>query len=361
MSLPLLVAEALRTRKQSNIGLWRQFWQICRLRFGPGKLDPWEYFFFRVFLDRYTAEQKQRFVGWRGEILLDRLANPAVARNLANDKLAFHNHLVTHGIPVPKIEAVYGGTGLKNPETLQLGNRGQLNGFLGDTGRYPLFVKPVRGAQGKNAYALLAVTDNGLQMLSGERVKIADFISRLERTWTNGILFQELLGTSPQIAAICGQRLTSVRFIVIVTPEGPEILSAVWRVPTGTNVTDNFDCGRSGNIIAGIDLETGQVRRIVRGFDWKNIPVDCHPDTGVSFGQLLLPDWESTRAMCLKSAALIPNLRLQHWDIALTDRGPVVMEVNVEGGMRTHQIVRQTGILDDRLRRLAESGTFRQG
>jgi hypothetical protein len=57
--------------------------------------------------------------------------------------------------------------------------------------------------------------------------------------------------------------------------------------------------------------------------------------------------------MCLEYAVLFPSLRLQHWDIALTNRGPVILEINIDGGMRTHQIVQQHGIIDDRLEQLA--------
>jgi hypothetical protein len=36
----------------------------------------------------------------------------------------------------------------------------------------------------------------------------------------------------------------------------------------------------------------------------------------------------------------------------LTDRGPVILEINVEGGLRTHQIVARRGIYGKRLQAL---------
>lgn len=355
MSIPLLITEALRTRRVFDIGLGRQFWQASRLRLGPAKLDPWEYFFFQVFLDSYSPDEKRRFVGWRREIQLDRLANAHSSRNRANDKLDFHALLGRQYIELPKIVAVYRDRDPEIADTTILHDPDSAARFLHDTDRYPLFVKPVCGAHGKQTYALQGMVNGDLKLTSGERLGMDDFIARFGEARKSGVLFQELLRTSADIAAVCGPRLTSVRIIVIMTPAGPEILSAVWRVPTGANITDNFDCGHNGNIIAGIDLATGRIQRIVRGVGWKTIPVDCHPDTDIMFDNLHLPDWHATCALCLNAAKLFPDLRLQHWDVALTDRGPVALEVNVEGGMRTHQIVQQRGLYDTRLQNACES------
>jgi len=354
MSISPLIAEALRTRRKSGIGLWRQFWQICYLRCGSCQLDPWEYYFFRVFLDRYPPDEKRRFVGWRREIRLDRLANAHDARKPANDKLAFHTLLDKQDVPLPKILAVYGDIGPEIPGTTILNNPDSVITFLRTTDLYPLFVKPVRGTQGENTYALHGLVNGDLEFATDQRLGLTNFVERLDPVQKGAVLFQELLCTSPDIETVCGRRLTSVRLIVIVTPAGPEILSAVWRIPTGANITDNFNCGRTGNIIAGIELATGRIQRIVRGVDWETIPVSRHPDTGIAFNDLHLPNWQTACTLCLDAAKLFPGLRLQHWDIALTDRGPVVLEVNVEGGMRTHQIVQQRGLYGERLKKLCE-------
>ncbi len=356
MSISLLIAEALHTRKEFDISLWRQLRQAVSLRYGPSRLDPWEYFFFRVFLDCYSAKEKKRFVGWRREMQLDRLANAQDARDPANNKLLCHTLLAANDLPQAKIVGIYckADPQIRGPAILN--DADNLALFLRNTDGYPLFVKPVHGAHGEQTFALHDLIKDELILGSGERLGITDFIVRLAPARKTGVLFQELLHSAPDLETVCGPRLTSVRIIVIMTAKGPEILSAVWRVPTGTNITDNFNCGRDGNIIAGIELGSGHLQRIVRGVGWKILPLDHHPDTGNTFTDLRLPDWPATRLLCLAAAGLLPNLSLQHWDIALTDRGPVILEINVEGGMRTHQIVQQRGIYDARLQRALEPG-----
>ncbi|MFQ5635250.1 MAG: hypothetical protein ACE5G3_07955, partial [Gammaproteobacteria bacterium] len=83
MSVHALLAEAMRTRRRFGIGLSRQAWQATRLRWSRNRLDPWEYYFFRVFLHRYPMAEKRRFIGWRREMDLDRLLNSGAERDLA--------------------------------------------------------------------------------------------------------------------------------------------------------------------------------------------------------------------------------------------------------------------------------------
>ena len=174
---------------------------------------------------------------------------------------------------------------------------------------------------------------------SGERVTITDFVAGLEAGAQRGYVIQEKLHPDPAIADRCGNRLTSARIVVLNEAQGAKILSAVWRVPTGTNMTDNFSAESSGNLCGGIDLASGSVGRVFQGIGWELRPLETHPDTGAKLTGFCLPDWRHAADLSLACAAELPGLGLQHWDIALTDRGPVLLELNVMGGLRTHQIV----------------------
>jgi glutathione synthase/RimK-type ligase-like ATP-grasp enzyme len=340
---------ALRTRKEFHIGLLRQLWQATRLRYSHCRLDPWEYYFFQVYLDRYPMREKVRFAGWRKEIVLDRLANTGNARNLANNKLAFYKLMSAHDAPLPKLAATYGANNPAGPGSALLTDPRTAADFLRDPAHFPLFIKPVRGAHGWAARALANVAGDQLEHQSGEKQSVESFIAGLEQHEPEGFLFQEMLRPHENIRALCGDRLTTIRIIVILTAAGPEIISAVWRVPTGNNITDNFNVGQSGNLVAGIELDTGCIRNIVQGDGWKIRPTDHHPDTGIELKGRNLPDWQKAARLCLNYATHFPELRLQHWDIALTDHGPVILEINVEGGLRTHQVVARRGIYGKRL------------
>jgi len=346
---------ARRVKKESGIGLARQITEAAILRFSRGRLDLWEYLFFDAWSARHPLAEKKSFVGWRGELALDRRLNQNGDRGLANDKLALIGRLAGCHVPAPRTPAVfnYTGTATVPHGTRLLHGPGELREFLGNA-PYPLFVKPVRGARGHDV-SVLTGFDGDTQtsgLSGGERIGVEALAGRLARIRRGGMLLQELLTPDPALAKVCGNRLTSIRVIVLVPDGAPELLSAVWRVPTGRNITDNYDVGRSGNIIAGVGLDDGRVRRVVRGAGWQHHDIERHPDTGAGFAGLVLPGWPDIRRLCLALAPAFPGLKLQHWDIALTGRGPVVLELNVEGGFRPHQVVAGRGLLDDRLQRM---------
>ena len=55
--------------------------------------------------------------------------------------------------------------------------------------------------------------------------------------------------------------------------------------------------------------------------------------------------------MLVKEAArLLPGIRTQSWDIALTDAGPVPLEVNFGGDLNLAQLAAGAGVLDETYR-----------
>ncbi|MGI9341758.1 MAG: sugar-transfer associated ATP-grasp domain-containing protein [Gammaproteobacteria bacterium] len=326
-----LFRDALRAKRRFGVGLSRQAVEATRLRWGPNRLDPWEYYFFDVCAPHFSPAEKRRFIGWRRELELDRLLNAGAERDIANDKLAFSAHLQDSGLPLARIDAAYDPGGAAPEGVQRLADVGEAHRWLTSAATYPLFVKPVRGARGWRARVLHDRGD-GAQF-------IADLAADLAADAARAYLFQEQLRTHAKIASLCGDRLTSVRLVLFVGGGEPQPLSAVWRIPTGTNETDNFSVGVSGNLIAAVDLETGAIGNCVQGVGWRNRPLDRHPDTGAALPGHKLPEWRNAVKTCLSAAGRFRQLRLQHWDVALTDRGPVLLELNVEGGLRTHQIV----------------------
>lgn len=47
------------------------------------------------------------------------------------------------------------------------------------------------------------------------------------------------------------------------------------------------------------------------------------------------------------AAQVLPGIRTQSWDVALTERGPVLLEVNFSGDLDLAQLALGAGVLDD--------------
>ncbi len=124
--------------------------------------------------------------------------------------------------------------------------------------------------------------------------------------------------------ALCTARITTVR-----SPRGDiELLPALYRMPTGTAVVDNFAVG---GLAAPIDLTTGRLGKAVK----KDIrllptPTERHPDTGARIEGHQLAHWADAVSLVLRAHAAIDwkGVPIVGWDVALLDDGPVLLEGN---------------------------------
>jgi hypothetical protein len=124
------------------------------------------------------------------------------------------------------------------------------------------------------------------------------------------------------------------------------MLAAVWKITTGDNFVDNFSEGKFGNMLGNVDISTGEITRVQRGIGLGMEENVTHPDTGQRLKGFVLPDWEAVREACLAAATIAPELQFQHWDVALTDNGPVLLELNVHGSLDLVQLASQKGIYE---------------
>lgn len=347
-----LIPYAAAARRER--GVFGQAWDLLRCRYGPGKLGASEYYKYGLFQAKFAAAERTRFAGWRMEGHLDQRLNAPSWLGVTTDKLIQYGIFQGVGIPTPEIRAVYHPSGRYFGSARQLRTPGELADYLRNDSPYPFFSKPAHGSFGRGSFGVaryLGGTDE-LELLSGERMPLEDFVGLCQPRkgvypWESGYLFQDCLVPHAATAAICGQRLSSLRLVVLAPDTGPRLFRAVWKIPTGTNMVDNFDRGMLGNLAAWVDTETGRVNRVIGGTGLDKREVTVHPDTGQSFGGLTIPQWSRVRELCLDAATVFPALRLQFWDIALTEDGPVVLEVNIGGNLDGPQQVADQGVLDE--------------
>ena len=115
-------------------------------------------------------------------------------------------------------------------------------------------------------------------------------------------------------------------------------IRAIWKIATSPNHVDHFKQGKNGNLLADVDLATGEISRVIGGF-WPNTQVlTRHPVSGKPANGLRLPDWDQILDACQRGGAVFPLMKIHHWDFALTDQGPVILELNDMGGTMIPQV-----------------------
>ncbi|NDP38248.1 MAG: hypothetical protein GZ093_05785 [Rhodoferax sp.] len=341
---------ALLARAQTGKSLVTQLREIGALQGMGGRCGLSDYYGYKLYDDRYLhGEGRHDFLGWRMQAKFSLALNSRSAVLPAWDKYAFMLMASSAGLPVAPVRACYHRSAkISDTLGLHLRNKGDVAAFLRDASLYPMFGKPAFSQQGYGSAYLASydpATDH-LNLLDGETLRVDEFLCRLDQSVDRryhkpecGYMFQETFALAPEIKAIthwpaiCGVRVICLNGLEGVTP-----IRAIWKIATPPNHVDNFSLGKYGNLLANVDLTTGEVSRVVGGF-WPSTQVFAeHPITGQSMEGFRLPGWSLILDACQRGGAAFPLMKIHHWDFALTDQGPMILELNDLGGTEIAQL-----------------------
>lgn len=79
-----------------------------------------------------------------------------------------------------------------------------------------------------------------------------------------------------------------------------------------------------------------------------------HPMTGMRFADVKIPGVDKAFAMCIEAAKKLPQVRYIGWDVAFTDRGPVIVEGNQYPGYGLIQFYRLKNKRTGHLKEIAD-------
>ena len=340
------VATALRRiaaeRGASHLDLVRDY---VGLAFGPGRLSFGEYVAMRLFEDLPSAE-KRRFVGAGAWLKI--LADVNYRRDwwgLVAHKIASTAFLSAYGFPTIPVLAIYRAEAAPG-QASRLSGEAELRAFLADPRNYPLFGKPVEGFQSLGSASLEGYdpASRSLRCTTGQTVRLDAFLADVAAHYGSGYLFQKRVAPHPEVRALCGDRLATVRVLTLRSEGTPKLFRACWKIPAGRNAADNF--WRPGNLLARIDLVDGRVVRALRGTGMDLEVLSRHPDSGTPLAGLSVPDWPAIATLAVEGARLLKDVPLLGWDIAPTETGPVIVEVNETPDCLLPQLADRRGLLD---------------
>lgn len=356
-----LVQSMAIARDTRGKSLPAQVADIASLALSRNRLTPAEYFEYRLYDDQlHNGEAKRQFIGESCYHTLIRNTCDIRWWALGQDKVLGHAVLAAHGVPVPTTHALYhpfrvfpGAPTLQSPEALAA--------FLRDGMPYPFFQKPVSGvsSQGVHLVRSYDADADALTLHDGSTVGVEAFCRRLDalegENKGDGHLFQEVLTLHPELEKRVGPATSGVRVIVLIEPDGPHIVQAVWKIIGGDAIADN--ARTPGNLLADIDIDTGRVVRVVQGVGPSLTERPDHPGTGETLLDTVLPHWDAVTELVQKHAGIAHKVRFQGWDIAIGPDGPVVIEFNVGSSLELPQQARGEGFGTPRFERFVTWAT----
>ena len=346
---------ARRVSVEYGISPIRQASEILHLFRSPGQVGPGDYYAYRLFDPALSMAEKERFVGWKAESRLDAL-NECSWSCLGLDKVLMYALFQSNGIRLPETRATYlAGRGRPLAGASVLKTAEELRSWLRTPANYPFFSKPSASGFARGAYfaARYDASEDSVVFKDGGSAKVDDFEGLFSDGERLGYLFQTPIRSDSRLVESLGPIVSSLRMMVLIDEvEGPLLHRCFWKLPTGANTHDNYDGGRTGNLAAAIDHQSGAITRVISGFGLDVSEVTHHPDSGVALKTLSVPDWEKVLDFTFQAATMLPKLRFQQWDISLSDQGPMALEVNLfgTGGGTASQLLYRRGLLDDTMK-----------
>lgn len=334
-----LVAIAKETgRSPFSIGM--DFWKLSR---GRGKLKFYEYMMYELYdRDRWAEGERERFISahihWPTIL-------PLNDRNwwaVTEDKWLSSLVLAQSGVPTPTTLAVFDNSHRVFPDVQGLKTAEDLKRFFTSDLRYPVFAKSMTGMWSAGAVRIQGATDTHVQIDGKGSVTFEDLAKDI--FGDESYLIQECLTPHAFFDGITDATAT-VRCLNLIGEDGLSVPFALLKLPIGTNIADNF--WRNGNVLCGLDPATGEITSIVEKRDGKLHRPDALPVSGRDVIGTTLPHWDALKAVNEKTALIHAKNRFGSTDIAITENGPVVVEVNNGCAFELIQITTGKGFLTD--------------
>jgi hypothetical protein len=260
------------------------------------------------------------------------------------DKLASAAKFAEAGLPQPQIIAVASET-RPTSDLRWLDGLEATRKFLKEPETHPCFGKPVHGSTGLGAASFLESDNSGSILLgSGVRVSVEDITQQVWDEHARGYVFQELVRPHPELASLIGPVIGTLRVVTIDAGDGPEALYSTLKAPGAGAMVDSL-AGPIG-CYAAVELATGKVLRLQDRRQMGGTDLERFPLTDAKVDGSRLPDFSEAVKLAVSAHRAIGNRGILGVDVLLSDKGPLINEVNSSPFHSSYQIAFARGILN---------------
>ena len=150
----------------------------------------------------------------------------------------------------------------------------------------------------------------------------------------NRIFLEELVIQHSEMNKLCDKSVNTMRIMTFNNHGKSEIIWMGLRVGNGVNAIDNF---HAKGMAVNIDVETGKL--IGKAIDKDLNEYEEHPVSHIKFDGFQIPCFEEAKKMVLEACLESDKILVVGWDIAISDKGPVIIEGNRRPGFDIVQVL----------------------
>jgi hypothetical protein len=197
----------------------------------------------------------------------------------------------------------------------------------------PFFLKNILLDGGDGVYH--CTVNEGNFIMNG----VKNTINEIKQLLTNNIwVVQKKVNSHAAIKKVNDSALNTTRIVTISNGQYHEYLTGFQAFATNDVKIDSWSMG---SVYVGIDLN----KKCLKEFGFCNLSdkdrsiITEHPNSKVVFKDYPIPFLQEAVNLCLRAHQLFYFNFIIGWDVAITDNGPVIVEINEKPGMNVVQCV----------------------
>ena len=248
---------------------------------------------------------------------------------LLNNKLSFKLICKEQGFPIPDLISYnFKNIFFFDKKVHTISNKKELvslfKNILNSDTTHKIFFKPINGIGGVGCFL---VTSQNLE----------DQINQYAETvLTNSYIQEKYIEQHTEINKIHPHAVNTLRLVHYIDHNFTvHILSTFMRFGVGKSITDNTS---TGGFSIAVHSETGRLEGPGRQEATRGAAVfNEHPDSKFKLEGFSIPYFKEACALVKEVAHYFPN-RIVGWDVAISNKGPVIIEGNHNPGLHVSDI-----------------------
>lgn len=297
------------------------FWLLIdyyhlRRKYGVNKLEYSNYK-----LHTASKEFRDTFLPYAKAEEYWEILNPRKYAVLARDKFIGHMLLSKIGVSTAKLYFAYDKETAGANDKQILHDVDQLVENIKKLKIDAFVAKPAADSAHGKGVGVYKVAD--IVEFGGSKIKMEDILSCGKM-----VLFESLIKQTEQLSRINASSVNTVRMMTALYPnQEVKMIAAFIKIGRAGSCVDN--AGSGGNVDCAVNLETGELYNAQQFNSWEDVfPIEKHPDSGNQLNGIVIENWDEIKKTVMAWQAQIPYLKTIGWDVALTDNGPVIVEIN---------------------------------
>lgn len=298
----------------------------------------WDYLWYRhskgITLGEYHKYQfdsqpdsfKKSFLGRNEQRFYLDYLNPKKYYVLARNKYLTHLLLDEYAIAKAKLYCYYNPEGRYNSQKRTSNDISSTIAILKEAGVSSCVIKATEDSHGNNVFAVTNISytesDAVLTLSDSTTIGLSSILCH------TALVFEEIIHQTEQFNRFNQSSVNTVRLITCLYPDSEaKVVAAFIKIGRNGAFVDN--AGSGGNVDAGVDVETGLIYNPIIFSSFRNTTkIEKHPDSKCQLNNVVIENWEHICKEVCKFQQAIPFLKAIGWDIAITDDGPKVIEMN---------------------------------